>query len=234
MHEGDLWVFGYGSLMWRPGFDVVERAPARLEGYHRSFCLASVHHRGSPERPGLVLGLDRGGSCDGVAYRVEAAKAASVRAYLRERELVNGVYREAFLPVTLHGPEHRRVSALAFIVERAHPSYAGRQALSRQAEMIRCARGLSGDNLDYLVNTVTLLRTLGIRERSLERLVALAGPHIAHLNHHARAGGLESPYAAGVRRALAGRPAHLPNASFRQLRRGDRRRFSYRLSIGGA
>ena len=94
----DLWIFGYGSLMWRPGFTHAERARARLDGYHRAFCISSTHHRGDALRPGLVLGLDRGGACEGVAYRVPAAEARTVLAYLRERELISGVYREAQLP----------------------------------------------------------------------------------------------------------------------------------------
>ncbi len=233
MQTGDLWVFGYGSLMWRPGFDVVERATARLDGYHRCFCITSTHHRGSAARPGLVLGLDRGGSCAGVAYRVAADKAVTVRSYLRARELVSGVYREAFLPVALTGAltgsVPRRVSALAYIVERAHPSYAGRQTLARQAELIRGARGLSGDNLDYLVNTVTHLREVGIRERELERLVALAGPHIPHLNALKANGSLESPCVAGLRRVMARQPI-----SLRKMRPGDRRRFLYRMRLDGS
>lgn len=227
MQAGDLWVFGYGSLMWRPGFDVVERASARLDGYHRCFCIISTHHRGSPDRPGLVLGLDRGGSCLGVAYRVAATEAPAVHAYLRKRELVNGVYRESRLPVTLGGAEPRHVSALAYIMERAHPSYAGVQPLARQAEMIRGARGLSGDNLDYLVNTVTHLREVGIRERELERLVALAGAHIPHLAALKPDGSLESPCAAGLRRVTSRQPI-----AFRKLRPGDRRRFMYRMRLG--
>ncbi len=229
MRVGDLWVFGYGSLMWRPGFDVIERVGARLEGYHRSFCITSTHHRGSADRPGLVLGLDRGGSCRGVAYRVAAAQAREVHDYLRQRELVSGVYREAHLPVALDGAEHRRVAALAYIVERAHPSYAGRLPLSRQVEMIRGARGLSGDNLDYLVNTIVHLREVGIRERDLERLVACAGAHIPHLDALKGAGSLESPCATGLRRVAARRPMQ-----FRRMRPGDRRRFLYRMRLAEA
>ena len=171
----DLWVFAYGSLMWRPGFAYAEARRARLTGYRRAFCIYSVHHRGTPERLGLVLGLDRGGVCEGVAYRIAAADAAAVKTYLRARELVNGVYREAVVPVEL---EHRpaEVTALAYIVERAHPTYAGRLPLGLQARLIRGARGLSGANLDYLVSTVRHLQEIGIRERELERLVTMVGP----------------------------------------------------------
>ena len=230
---GDLWVFGYGSLMWRPDFAFVERAVARLEGYHRSFCITSTHHRGSADRPGLVLGLDRGGSCLGVAYRVAADQARTVRTYLRRRELISGVYREAFPLVQISNSDtgRKHVVALAFIVERAHPSYAGALSLKQQARMIRGARGLSGDNLDYLVNTVSHLRAIDIRERSLERLVALSGAHIPHLTSLRAVDGLASSCATSLRRIVARQP--LP-ASMRgkKLRIGDRRRFLYRVRLG--
>jgi cation transport protein ChaC len=224
----DLWIFGYGSLMWRPGFGFAERHRARLDGYHRGFCITSTHHRGSPQRPGLVLGLDRGGSCEGVAYRIAARDRSTVLAYLRERELVNGVYRETLAPVRfIDDAGHPAVLALAYIVERDHPSYTGRLPLRVQAHRIRGARGLSGENLDYLVNTVRQLAALGIRERTLERLVALAAPHIA--NGATRAVGsaqLSSPSAAALRRVVARQPDHV-----RRLRKGERRRFLYRLRV---
>src|SRR5262245_65692848 len=134
--------------MWRPDFPFVEKARARLVGYRRCFCVYSTHHRGSAERPGLVLGLDRGGVCEGMVYRVAAADVAAVRAYLRAREQVNGVYRETLVSVRLHGKPSREVRAIAYIVERAHPSYAGRLPLQTQCCLIRGARGLSGPNLD--------------------------------------------------------------------------------------
>ena len=232
--RGDVWVFGYGSLMWRPDFAFVERASARLDGYHRCFCITSTHHRGSAARPGLVLGLDRGGSCLGVAYRVAASEAQAVRTTLRQRELISGVYREAFPLVTLAGskayPEPRHVEALAFIVERAHPSYAGALPLQQQACLIRGARGISGDNLDYLVNTVNHLRAVGIRERHLERLVALSAAHIAHLASLRRPDGWTSPCATALRRVAARLP--LPRQMrVKKLRPGDRRRFLYRVRL---
>jgi cation transport protein ChaC len=223
---GDLWVFGYGSLMWRPGFEAVERAPARLTGWHRSFCITSTHHRGSPERPGLVLGLDRGGACEGVAYRVAATQADAVHRYLRVRELVNGVYREVAAPVELG--DGRRVRALTYIVERAHPSYAGGLSLPRQAFLIRGARGLSGDNLDYLINTVRALQTSGIRERALERLVALASPLTAQRSASSVGTGLVSPTAQALRRTVARQPLVI-----RRLPKGERRRFVYRMRLTG-
>ena len=175
----DLWVFGYGSLMWRPGFAYEEARHARLVGYRRCFCIYSVYHRGTAKRPGMVLGLDRGGACEGIAYRVAACDAAQTVRYLRAREQVNGVYREAHVPIELIEGARREVLALTYIVERAHPSYAGRLPLALQARLIRAGRGLSGNNLDYLISTLRHLRELGIRERELERVLALIGPHTA-------------------------------------------------------
>lgn len=220
----DVWIFGYGSLMWRPGFAHLEACRARLDGYHRAFCISSTHHRGTPARPGLVLGLDRGGACEGVAYRVAAVEAAAVLTYLRQRELISGVYREAQVPVLLRDGSHRTVTALAYIVERCHPSYIGRQPLKVLAHQIRGARGVSGDNLDYLLATVQHLTASGIREPDLVRLVALAAPHAANLLRD----GHTSVSAAAIRRATA----HLPDPAVR-MRRGDRMRFLYRVRLNG-
>jgi glutathione-specific gamma-glutamylcyclotransferase len=222
----DLWVFGYGSLMWRPGFATIERQRATLTGWHRAFCISSTHHRGTMLRPGLVLGLDRGGVCEGVAYRVAGAVSREVLGYLRARELVNGVYREIRTPVRL--ADGRVVRALAYIVERAHPSYAGAAPLAIQARMIRGARGLSGDNLDYLVNTVGHLRAAGIRERRLDRLMGVAGALVAQLAvaHPER---LVSPTATALRRTVGRVP--LRGAKVRTLPKGERRRFLYRMRL---
>jgi glutathione-specific gamma-glutamylcyclotransferase len=222
---GDLWVFGYGSLMWRPGFEVVERSDATLTGWHRCFCITSTHHRGSPQRPGLVLGLDRGGQCQGVAYRVDAERKTDVLRYLRVRELVNGVYREVQVSVTL--ADGRNVVALAYVAERAHPSYAGRLPLRRQAFLIRGAKGLSGENLDYLVNTVVHLIRSGRREPDLERLVTIAAPFIAQRVARDGSGALVCASAVGIRRAVSGRSANV-----RRLPKAERRRFLYRMRLG--
>ena len=218
----DRWIFAYGSLMWRPGFPALEAVHARLAGYHRCFCIYSTHHRGSPERPGLVLGLDRGEACSGIAYRVAGIEAQNIFDYLRARELVNGVYREALVPVTLAGEPRRQVMALAYIVERAHPSYAPRLALSEQARLIRGAKGISGTNLDYLANTMRHLSELSIRERPLERLLVLAGAYVVR----APGADLESPRAAALLRACRAHPV-----SARRLRPADRRRFLYRARL---
>src|SRR5215510_159136 len=116
--KGDLWLFGYGSLMWRPGFEYAEKVSARLIGEHRALCVYSFDHRGTPERPGLVLGLDQGGACRGMAYRVLADKRAETVAYLRAREQTTMVYRESMRSVWLRGSPERRVSALCFVVDR--------------------------------------------------------------------------------------------------------------------
>src|SRR5438045_2941815 len=121
--KDDLWVFGYGSLMWRPGFTFHERVEARLIGAHRALCVFSFVHRGTPERPGLVLGLDRGGTCRGIAFRVAAAERASTVAYLRAREQVTMVYREAMRAIWLNGEPARKVTALCYVVDRSHPQY---------------------------------------------------------------------------------------------------------------
>lgn len=219
-----LWIFGYGSLMWRPDFEFEERRHARLSGYRRCFCIYSTHHRGNAARPGMVLGLDRGGSCDGIAYRIHPDRAAATLAYLRAREQVNGVYREVAVPITLSGHAHETTTALAYVVERWHPSYAGSLHPVRQAQLIRAARGISGLNLDYLINTVSHLAELGIRERELERVLALAGALFV------RAGGQVTngarPGSRALHMACSGQPIRI-----RRMRPGERRRFTYRRQI---
>jgi cation transport protein ChaC len=182
-----------------------------------------VHHRGTTERPGMVLGLDRGGACEGIAYRVSGANAAQTTRYLRAREQVNGVYRETHVPVELIKGPHREVLALAYIVERAHPNYAGQLPLAVQARLIHGAQGRSGANLDYLISTLRHLAELGIRERELERLLAVIGPHSARFAGCEKA----SPHAAAMVRMARSRPP----ARRAKLPKGDRR-FLYRLQLG--
>jgi cation transport protein ChaC len=163
------WVFGYGSLMWRPGFPFVERRRARLGGVHRAFCIYSVHHRGTYERPGLVLGLAPGGSTVGAAYRVAEADWAETYAYLVEREQPTETYVERRIAVTLD--DGRRVEALGFLSDRAHPQWAGALTLERQAELIAGATGLSGRNIDYLRDLVGHLREEGVCDRFMGQLL---------------------------------------------------------------
>src|SRR6185295_18520498 len=159
----ELWVFGYGSLIWRPGFEFLERVEARLVGAHRALCVYSFVHRGTPERPGLVLGLDQGGACRGVAYRIAPEKRAETVAYLRAREQATLVYREGMRSVWLRGEPQRRVAALCYLVDRGHPQYAGRLSLDQQLHHVRQGHGISGANRDYVTSTVAALEQLGYR-----------------------------------------------------------------------
>jgi glutathione-specific gamma-glutamylcyclotransferase len=215
----DLWVFGYGSLMWRPGFAYDEVVPATLTGYRRCFCIYSVHHRGSALRPGLVLGLDRGGLCHGLSFKVPASRAAPTLAYLRAREQVNGVYRETV--VSLDVTPDAKISAIAYIAERDHPSYAGRLSLAEQAHLIRSARGLSGSNLDYLVSTLDHLSELGLRERELERVMVTAGSLFKTTDLAVRRARID---------ALV-KESHRVPVTAPCLKRGDRRRFMHRQLV---
>ena len=165
-----VWVFAYGSLMWRPDFLPDEVAPARLAGWHRAMCILSNVYRGTPARPGLVLGLDRGGSCLGRALRVAPERWPAIKSMLDERELVTGVYLPRFLPVRLG--DGRRVSAYAFVADRTHAQY-WRGGEDQAAGLIRQGVGKAGAARDYLAATVEHLAALGIRDGSLQRLLAL-------------------------------------------------------------
>ena len=170
---GNFWVFGYGSLMWRPGFAHVETRPARLAGVHRSLCVYSWVHRGTREQPGLVLGLDHGGACRGLAFRVESQDRDAVIAYLREREQVTNVYREVVRPVLLD--DGRRVRALAYVVDRRHDQYAGRLDRETQRRLVQSAQGRSGANVDYVINTAKRLGELAIADAALLELAESLG-----------------------------------------------------------
>src|SRR5665647_1717506 len=169
----DLWVFGYGSLMWRPGFDFIEQVPARLIGEHRALCVYSFDHRGTPEKPGLVLGLDRGGACRGIAFRVAAGKRHATVQYLREREQTTHVYREVMRSVWLGNEARDRVSALAYVVDRSHVQYAGRLSLTEQLHFVKQGHGRSGANRDYVLSTVKAIEAEGFRDPQLHQLAAL-------------------------------------------------------------
>jgi cation transport protein ChaC len=170
---GDLWVFGYGSLMWRPGFDFIEQVPARLIGEHRALCVYSFDHRGTPEKPGLVLGLDRGGACRGIAFRVHSGLHHATIEYLRGREQTTNVYREVMRSVWLDNESRDRVSALAYVVDRGHVQYAGRLSLAEQLHYVRQGHGRSGANRDYVLSTVSSIEAQGFRDPQLHRLAAM-------------------------------------------------------------
>ncbi|WP_062227158.1 gamma-glutamylcyclotransferase [Aureimonas frigidaquae] len=170
----DLWVFGYGSLIWRPGFAFEEKIKARLSGYHRALCIRSFVHRGTPERPGLVFGLDRGGSCVGMAFRVAAPLREETIAYLRERELVTSVYRETTQAVRLS--DGRLVHALAYVAVPSHPQYAGRLTPEEAAELVARSHGQSGPNIDYVTAAHREIAALGLRDAWLEEVVARLPP----------------------------------------------------------
>ncbi|MBY8974591.1 gamma-glutamylcyclotransferase [Rhodobacteraceae bacterium NNCM2] len=178
MKEGDFWVFGYGSLMWKTGFDYLERRTARLENYERAFALTSIRYRGTEEQPGLVVGLDwkPGRSCTGVAFRVCASVASEVRDYLSDRELVTRSYFEICTPVTLLDDGPRRgetVDAICYVLDRTHEQYAGGISPQEQARRIRLAVGPMGPNIEYFDNTVAHLAEIGIEDESLTQLSRL-------------------------------------------------------------
>lgn len=225
VEPAETWIFGYGSLMWSPGFAYAEARRAKLAGFHRAFCIYSIHYRGTERRPGLVLGLDRGGVCEGIAFRVTPEARRATLAYLRARELIYGVYREALLPVDLVHTENeppRTVWATAYVAERCHPAYTGRLPLAREAHLIRRSIGRGGTNLDYLLSTHRHLLDLGIREPGLERLIALTG---ASRMQQADATGSTSRRVA-LARAWAGKPTRRP----RTVRDN---RFGYRAKLAG-
>jgi cation transport protein ChaC len=173
LSRGDLWVFGYGSLMWRPGFEFIEQAPARLIGEHRALCVYSFDHRGTPEKPGLVLGLDRGGACRGVAFRVAAKRRRDTVEYLRGREQTTHVYREVMRSVWLHDEARQRVSALTYVVDRGHVQYAGRLSLPDQLRHVEQGHGRSGNNRDYVLSTVKSIEAQGFRDGELHQLALM-------------------------------------------------------------
>jgi glutathione-specific gamma-glutamylcyclotransferase len=168
--DASLWVFGYGSLIWDPGFPVAERRIGRVAGWHRSFCMRSIHHRGTVDHPGLVLALDlaEGASCTGLAFRVAEGAEHETVAALRARELVSSAYLETRLPVeTAEGA----IEALTYVIDPDHAQYC-RLDLDEQARIIATATGGRGRNRDYLWSTATHLAELGIADPDLEWLAA--------------------------------------------------------------
>jgi cation transport protein ChaC len=165
--DEDVWVFAYGSLMWNPAFHFAQTQPATVHGYHRRFCLNSPVGRGTPERPGLMLGLERGGSCRGIAFRIEAAKAPEELDVILARELVAHAYRAIWVRVRMAGEVR---PAIAFAIDETLPTYAGRLPDEETARRIATASGALGHNADYLEDTVAHLDALGLRDRSLEAI----------------------------------------------------------------
>ncbi len=168
----EYWVFGYGSLMWRPGFDYVERHQALLRGLHRGLCIYSHVYRGTPESPGLVMGLDRGGACRGMAFRVEPGKWPDTVTYLRAREQVTMVYLERTMNIELQAIPARCVAALTYIVDRLHPQYAGKLRIDEQLALIRQGTGKAGPCREYVTSINDHIRQMGMRDSTLERLCA--------------------------------------------------------------
>ena len=170
---GPVWIFAYGSLIWKPGFDYAERSRAELVGFRREFCMTSIHYRGTPEAPGLVLALDAdpAGRCAGVAYRLTPAGAAEALAGVRARELVSSAYDERILPLRLE--DGRRVAAHVYVVNRDHVQYRGGLTPEEQAEVIARAIGPMGSNADYLLSTVESLAALDLEDSELVALAAM-------------------------------------------------------------
>lgn len=168
-----LWIFAYGSLMWRPDFPFVTRTRARLSGYHRSLCIASDHWRGTPDRPGLVLGLDRGGSCVGLVFEVPADHAAATLAAVRARELIGGVYHETLVGVLL--PDGTKRQALTYVADRSHADYMGRLDRDTMLARVRQGIGHGGLNADYVRATYAHMRELGLADPDLAWIVTALG-----------------------------------------------------------
>ena len=172
-----LWVFAYGSLMWRPGFEHAERVRGRLDGFRRAFCMSSIHYRGSEDDPGLVLALDPDpeASCEGIVYRVQDRDG--VLAYLRERELISYAYNEDWPEAVL--ADGRRVTCVAYVMNTDHAQYCGHLPLDEQAAIITRASGTMGPNRDYLFSTVAHLNDMGCPDPDLVALEARVRAMIA-------------------------------------------------------
>jgi cation transport protein ChaC len=180
--------------MWNPGFATPETKPARLQGWHRALCIYSEHYRGTPTRPGLILGLLPGGSCRGLAHRLPSDDYDAVRRYLLEREIHNdGVYRETVRPI--HLADGRTVRALVYLADRRHRQFAGKLPHAKALALVRDARGATGTNLAYLQNTVTHLRELGLSDASLEALAREAASAKPRRRRRSRASGNGAPRA---------------------------------------
>jgi cation transport protein ChaC len=170
--RGDLWVFGYGSLMWSPGFRCSQKSAGKVHGYHRSLCVYSHRYRGTARRPGLVMGLCRGGSCWGMVFRVPATRSRRVLANLWRREMGNRVYLPRFVRVRIRGG--REIRALAFVADAAHRQFAGDLDIARTARLVAQGIGERGRNVDYLSYTLAHMHELGVRDPHLDRILLAA------------------------------------------------------------
>lgn len=177
--NGSYWVFAYGSLIWRPGFEFVSARPALLCGAHRRLCIYSHHLRGTPEKPGLVFGLVRGGACRGLAYEVAAKDWSKVWDYLQEREQLNRVYREVMWRV--HLEDGARVPALSFVVDEKHDQFAGHLGEAEQFALVHQAEGRMGRNSEYVINTHEHLMQMGIKDPLLKSLGERLVRHIGEV-----------------------------------------------------
>lgn len=170
--RGDLWVFGYGSLMWAPEFQYAQRSIGLVHGYHRALCILSSRYRGTPDKPGLVMGLCRGGSCWGMAFRVPSTRAKLVLDYLWKREMLNNVYKPSFVPVELKSS--KRVRALTFIADTGHRQYAGELDVDGRAKLVAQGVGKRGRCVDYIRNTLEHMKGLGMHDPHLSRVLDAA------------------------------------------------------------
>jgi cation transport protein ChaC len=170
--KGDLWIFGYGSLMWSPGFSYKQKAPGRLHGYHRALCILSTRYRGTRRKPGLVMGLCRGGSCWGMAFRVDARRVRAALSRLWQREMPRRVYAPRLLKVELRSG--RQISALAFLADPAHPAYVRELDLHGRARLVAQGMGQRGLCVDYIRNTIDHMQGVGVRDPHLERILHAA------------------------------------------------------------
>ena len=170
--RGDLWIFGYGSLMWSPDFRFAEKHPGHLYGFHRALCIYSHRYRGTPDKPGLVMGLCRGGSCWGMAFRVAAPRVRATLGRLWQREMRNRVYFPRMLAVRIG--KRRVVRALAYVADTAHGQFAGDLSLEKTANLIAQGCGERGDNLAYLANTLAHMDAIGVRDPHLARVFGRA------------------------------------------------------------
>ena len=216
--EGDLWVFGYGSLMWSPGFSYKQKAPGRLHGYHRALCILSTRYRGTRRKPGLVMGLCRGGSCWGMAFRVDARRVRAALSRLWQREMPRRVYAPRLLKVELRSG--RRVSALAFLADPTHPAYVRELDLQGRARLVAQGMGQRGLCVDYIRNTIDHMQEVGVRDPHLERILhaALA----LRMNGSGKPARAVVPSAARQPEATAARDVLPPLPSGAKPRRGAR------------